>query len=294
MAPSTTATYTMTAISGSSKDRLPSPDQSAIQRTAASALQSRSVRVEKLGGYIFQTYRLRTSESFFYTLRCRPSYNIRLLRHEESWLESEAGTLQSIGGRSDIHTPRLITYHTTPLHIGSYYLISGPFTGSIFADVEPELSRQALANIDKSLGRYVRRLSSMTGPQFGPIRQSQGFPGFRSWAKAFAFLLEAVMRDGEDALISLPYDHVRDLVRKHRASLEKISQPKLVLLELSSDNNVVVDVREEQVTGLLDWSTAIWGDPFMSDCFYKPTASFAEGFGKLPNQSNDERARQYL
>lgn len=102
------------------------------------------------------------------------------------------------------------------------------------------------------------------------------------------------MRDGEDALISLPYDHVRDLVRKHRAALDKISQPKLVLLELSSDNNVVVDVDQERVTGLLDFSTAIWGDPFMSDCFYKPTTSFAEGFGKLPNQSSDERARQYL
>ncbi|KAK3055767.1 hypothetical protein LTR09_003001 [Extremus antarcticus] len=271
-----------------------SPDRNAIQRTAAAALQSKSVTVEKLDGYVFRTYRLRTSGGFFYILRCRPSFNIRLLRHEEGWLETEAGTLQTIGGRADIYTPRLIKYHNTTLHIGSCYLISGPFTGSILADVEPTLSSHALASIDRSLGQYVRRLSSMPGRDFGPIRQSQGFPGFKSWAKAFAFLLEAVMRDGEDALISLDYDAVRDLVRRHRGSLDKISQPKLVLLELSADRNVVVDVKEEQVTGLLDFSTAIWGDPFMSDCFYKPTASFAEGFGKLPNRSADERVRQYL
>ncbi|KAK5173093.1 uncharacterized protein LTR77_003215 [Saxophila tyrrhenica] len=271
-----------------------SPDRNAIQRTAAAALQSKSVTVEKLDGYTFRTYRLRTSERFFYVLRCRPSFNIRLLRHEEGWIETEAGTLQSIGGRADIFTPRLIKYQNTTLHIGSFYLITGPFTGSILADVEPTLSTHALASIDKSLGQYVRRLSMMPGEVFGPVRQSQGFPGFRSWAKAFAFLLESIMRDGEDALISLPYDHVRDLVRRHRSSLEKITQPKLVLLELSADRNVVVDVKAEQVTGLLDYSTAIWGDPFMSDCFYKPTASFAEGFGKLPNQSADERIRQYL
>ena len=102
------------------------------------------------------------------------------------------------------------------------------------------------------------------------------------------------MRDGEDALISLPYEGMRDLVRKHRASLDKVTQPKLVLLELSSDENVIVDVKNHRVNGLLDYSTAIWGDPFMSDCFYKPTASFAEGFGKLPNQNADERIRQYL
>ena len=102
------------------------------------------------------------------------------------------------------------------------------------------------------------------------------------------------MRDGEDALISLPYEGMRDLVRRHRSALDRITTPRLVLLELSSDRNVVVDASKHRVNGLLDFSTAIWGDPFMSDCFYKPTASFVEGYGALPNRSLDERARQYL
>ncbi|KAK3703544.1 hypothetical protein LTR37_014391 [Vermiconidia calcicola] len=272
-----------------------SPDRTSIQRVASSALQAKSVSVGKLEGYLFRTYRLRTSEGFFYILRSKPPSNTRLLRHETSWLAAESTALQSIGGRADIQTPRLITYHSTTIHIGSQYLISGPFTGSILSDVEPSLSRQALASIDKSLGRYVRQLSSLSGTQFGPIQQSQGcVPGFSTWAKAFAFILEAVMRDGEDALISLPYEPIRDLVRRHRSSLDKVTQPKLLLLELSSDRNVVVDVKTHRVSGLLDYSTAIWGDPFMSDCFYKPTASFAEGYGKLPNQTLDEMIRQYL
>ncbi|KAI7154172.1 hypothetical protein KC316_g4953 [Hortaea werneckii] len=107
-------------------------------------------------------------------------------------------------------------------------------------------------------------------------------------------MFEAVLRDGEDALINLPYDGMRDLVRKHRPALDKITQPRLVILELSADENVVVDAKYHRVTGLLDFSTAFWGDPHMSDCFYKPTASFAEGFGKLPNGDAEERIRQYL
>ena len=271
-----------------------SPDRSIIQQIASNALQSKHVTAEKLDGYIFRTYRLRTSEGFFYSLKCRPSSNVRLLRHEESWLENEAGALQTIGGRSDVRTPRLITYNNTSIPIGSSYLISGPFTGSILSDIEPSLSRQALSSIDKSLGQYVRHLSFVTGPLFGSIRQAEGIPGSPSWAKVFAFLLEAVMRDGEDALISLPYDGMRDLVRKHRASLDKINEPRLVVLELAADRNVVVDTSSYRVNGLLDFSAAFWGDPFMSDCFYKPTQSFAEGFGRLPNQSLDERIRQYL
>lgn len=90
------------------------------------------------------------------------------------------------------------------------------------------------------------------------------------------------------------YIGIRDLVRKHRSSLDKITSPRLVLLELASDKNVVVDSKSNRVTGLLDFSTAIWGDPFMSDCFCKPTASFVEGFGTLPNKTAAERIRQYL
>lgn len=271
-----------------------SPDRTAIQREASTVLQSRNVSVEALDGYTYRTYRLRTASGFFYTLRCRPSHNTRLLRHEESWLDGEAGALQMLGGRSDVHAPRLIKYTTSSTSIGSSYLISGPFTGSILGDIEPDLSGQALASIDKSLGQHVRRLSDLRGPLFGSIQQAQGVPQSASWTKTFAFLLEAIMRDGEDALINLPYDGMRDLVRRHRAALDRITQPRLVLLELASDNNVVVDGSRHRVNGLLDFSTAIWGDPFMSDCFYKPTASFVEGYGTLPNRSTDERIRQYL
>ena len=107
-------------------------------------------------------------------------------------------------------------------------------------------------------------------------------------------MLETVLRDGEDALINLPYGGMRELIRRHRGSLDKVTQPKLVVLELSAYHNVAVDARTHRVTGLLDYSTAFWGDPFMSDCFYRPTASLAEGFGKLPNGDTDERVRQYL
>lgn len=285
---------TVTATATMSAHAPRSPDRTAIQREAGTVLQSRHVAVEPLDGYTYRSYRLRTAPGFFYTMRCRPPHSTRLLRHEESWLDGEAAALQSLGGRPDVHTPRLIKYAPASPAVGSAYLISGPFTGAILADIEPDLSGPALASIDQSLGQHVRRLSDLRGPQFGSIQQAQGVPPSASWTKTFAFLLEAIMRDGEDALISLPYDGIRDCVRRHRAALDRITQPRLVLLELAADRNVVVDPAKARVSGLLDFSTAIWGDPFMSDCFYKPTASFVEGYGALPNRSTDERIRQYL
>ena len=270
-----------------------SPEPSALHRVASNALQAKAIKIERLPGYLYRTFRLTTSQGFFYLLRCRPSHNVRLLRHEDDRMETECSALQTMSGRSDIATTRVIEYHSTTTPLGSKFIITGPCVGSILSEIEPNLTRQDLADIDKSLGQYVRRLSSISGPAFGPIRQAQNY-GPQSWARVFASMLESILRDGEDALINLPYEGMRDLVRRHRASLDKVTQPRFVLLEVCADENVVVDERSRRVTGVLDFSTAFWGDPFMADCWCRPTASFAEGFGKLPNGDNDERIRQYL
>ncbi|KAK3071428.1 hypothetical protein LTR53_008632, partial [Teratosphaeriaceae sp. CCFEE 6253] len=269
-----------------------SPEPSAIQRTASNALQARSVKVERLDGYLYRTYRLTTSKQFFYLLRCRPSHHVRLLRHEEDRLEAEAGALQVLGARLPGFSTRLIEYATTSIAIGSKYVVSGPFGGSILADIESSFSRQAVADTDRSLGQFIRGLASVTGAAFGSLRQIQG-TGSPSWGRVFAAMLETVLRDAEDALISLPYGSINDLVRRHRAALDQITQPRLVVLECLADEDVVVDTKTNRVT-LLDWSTALWGDPYMSDVWYKPTSSFVEGYGKLPNSNPDERTRQYL
>lgn len=107
-------------------------------------------------------------------------------------------------------------------------------------------------------------------------------------------MLESLLRDAEDALVSVPYDFIRDQVRRHRNSLDQITQPKLVLLEIVNDQNNLVDPKTLTISGILDFSSAIWGDPFMSDAFYNPRMGFVEGFGKLPNGGADERFRQYL
>lgn len=268
------------------------PDRASIQRIAARTLQIKSVTVERFQGAIFRVFKLQPSTDFFYILRCRPSSSMRLLRHEEDRLQTEASVLQHLRGRADVSIPHLIDYHTSASPIGSIYLISGPFKGVVLSDIETQLSPSALASIDRSLGQYFRRLTHVLGPSFGALRRAE--TGSGTWSRCFASMLESILRDAEDALVSLPYEVIRDQVRRHRASLDQITQPKLVLLEMVNDQNILVDTNTWTVSGLLDFATAIWGDPFLSDCFYNPSVGFVEGFGKLLNSSTDERIRQYL
>jgi hypothetical protein len=103
-----------------------------------------------------------------------------------------------------------------------------------------------------------------------------------------------VLEDGEDALVTLPYDLIRKLIQRHHASLDMITQPKFTLLELASDENIVVDSTHIRITALLDFSTAIWGDPLLSDCFQRPSKHFTEGYGVTPSGDAHEHIRRCL
>lgn len=270
-------------------------DRTTIHTIASAALQSNQVGVEKLHGYLYPTYRLTTSRGSFSILKTRPSSSIRLLRHETDRILSEATALHLLSSHSETISPGLRDYHAASTAPDSCYLISGPFTGAILTDVKTSLSRSDVGCIGRSLGQYLRRLSALSGPAFGPLRQSQtSLSSSQSWAQTYATLLETVLRDGEDALVSLPYECIRDVVRRHRAPLDRIRVPKLMILDPVNDKNVVIAPKTCTVTGLLDFSTAFWGDPLMSGCFYKPTASFLDGFARPLGESNEERIRQNL
>jgi hypothetical protein len=73
-----------------------------------------------------------------------------------------------------------------------------------------------------------------------------------------------------------------------------ITQPRLTLLELASEDNIVVDVSKMRVTGVLDFSTAIWGDPLLADCFMQPSNDLLEGYGDAPGSDVHARIRQWL
>lgn len=293
--PTPPATIPLSISSSRVKMSSKSPDRGSVQQVAKRALQTKSVSVERLERSVFRTFRLQPPSDYFYVLRCRPSSHVRLLRHEEGRVQTEASILQTLQGRSDILVPRLIESHSTSATIGSYYLISGPFRGAILSEIEPRLSREALSSIDRSVGRYVKQLKRLPpGRAFGPIRPANSMSVTTSWSRCFAMMLENLLRDAEDALINLSYDFIRDQVRRHQRVLDQITEPKLTLIEMYTDKNIVVNTSDYTVSGLMDWSSAMWADPFLSDCFCKCSYGFASGFGALPNRNTDERIRQYL
>ncbi len=71
--------------------------------------------------------------------------------------------------------------------------------------------------------------------------------------------------DGEDMMVSLPYSQIREQLSRTKNALDLIKEARLVVLGFGQPENVLIDRRTNEVTGLLDFGRAIWGDWEMGD-----------------------------
>ena len=70
--------------------------------------------------------------------------------------------------------------------------------------------------------------------------------------------------DGEDVMVNLPYTDIRDSVCVWKSSLDGVKEASLVILGLGQPENVLIDRKSNEISGLLDFGRAFWGDQDMS------------------------------
>lgn len=186
----------MSTLANPAAARTSTPDRKSLQRIAAEALHTKSVAIDRIHGTLFRNYKLQpsshaaattTTEETFYILKCRPSSPaIRLLRHEEDRLRTEAYTLQTLllllhssssTKSSEMPStrmiPRLIAssphhHHrtnttTTPID-PSPYIITGPFHGHLLSEISPQLSQTPSEKIQQRVGFFYRNLTISFSP----------------------------------------------------------------------------------------------------------------------------------
>lgn len=133
----------------------------------------------------------------------------------------------------------------------------------------------------------MKRLNTITSPTFGSLQR----PQHQSWARCFASILLDAIRDAEDGLVSLPYADVREQLRRHWISLDSVADAKFTVTELPEDG-IVFDERTGEVTGLVDYGSAMWADPLFGDYFVRASDGFMEGYGSVDGA--DARIRRLL
>jgi hypothetical protein len=236
-------------------------------------------------------YLTRLADGSHLVLKCPPAYNVRLLRHEKNFLETERTTLETLHEYTQLPVPQVIKFDGEGGALGSPYLMMSCIPGRKLSEMATSLTAHERSNIDRTLGTYVKALTALSATQYGMTHRVFAKKGCNTWREAFLALLEAILRDAEDMLVTVPYDSIRYYIGKSSHYLDEVSQPRLVAIHACDPQNVLVNERTKRVTGHVGFSNVIWGDPLMSGGIADGSDAFFEGLGECPARVGSVKAR---
>ena len=221
-------------------------------------------KVEDIRGHLHGICKLRLSNDSRLVLKLSPSPSTVLLRHERYFLESEASIL-SLLKRSSLPVPRLLRYDARSIHLGSPFLLSTHISGVSYADALPHLTRSECRDIELQLRSLTSIIGQHKSATFGPAALVASNKGFSTWRESFKSMLESIIMDAEDMSINLPYHAIRESAFSVTNELYEVKEARLVVLGLGRPQNVLLDERTNDVTGLMGFGQAVWGDTAFSE-----------------------------
>ena len=234
---------------------------------------------QSIVGHMHYLRLLKLSNGVKLLLKSSPSSRTPLLRHERFFLETEARFLAVLGQSANPCIPQLYHYDPHGNPPGSAYSIRQYMKGTPLSQIAPQLTMQQRNGIDRHLGFLASTVGQNVAPAFGSLQQVAAGAGKASWRDAFCALFESVLRDAEDVFISLPYAEIRDEMSRLQTVLDGVSLPRLVVVGLGRPSHVLLDEESKQLSGVIDFSTAFWGDVLMAEVFENASPAVLEGAG---------------
>ncbi|KAL9580950.1 MAG: hypothetical protein Q9212_004182 [Teloschistes hypoglaucus] len=263
------------------------PLQEMIQQTLLSPSIA-VARVEDIPHHLHNIHVIHLANRSRLVLKASPSPITPLLRHEHQMLNNEALTLEILG-RSDLPVSRLLRYDPTSTRLGSPFTLTTCLSGTPYAELRKQLTRAEREHVEDQLQFLQAAVSqhmSSASCAYGPVVLVAAQKGYRTWREAFGAMLESVLMDAEDLLINLPYIQLRKAVAKLESSLDDVTEPRLVVLGLLEPSNILINPHTKDVTGMVDFGQALWGD------WQFGTMQEADGLKNRLSNNSDLNSRQ--
>lgn len=282
------STHTRTGLGTSEDDRFRSVVQSLFPPTVnISSRQLLSTRVHRV-------QHLKLSNGYQLITKCSPPPSIPLLRRERNALETEVRALAILERIDHPSIPRLYRYipHGASAHVS--LLVRQYVHGIPLAEMQDRLSTKDIDDLDRHLGMLTKIIGQQLSTAFGPLRKVAAGTGSHHWREALVALFEEVLRDAEDMFIHLPYSQIRRELYRWSFALDEIKTPRLVLANFGRPSEVLLDPETRQLSGLLEFGSALWGDVMLAEIFESPSDAFLAGFGPISSSDKLQYIRSML
>ncbi|MBQ9119918.1 MAG: aminoglycoside phosphotransferase family protein [Lachnospiraceae bacterium] len=170
-------------------------------------------------------------------------------------------------------------------HDASKTLCSGEYffmqvlEGENFFLKSGSMSEEEKSEINKQIGRLVRRLATISGEYFGLLGDEEH--RFRTQYEFLRYLLSNVTMDADRKEVEYftTGAELLALLERDKHIFDEVTVPAFVHYDMWEGN---VFIKGQKVTGIIDWERALFGEPLMEDRFRRHTrnAAFLRGYGQ--------------
>ncbi|NNJ31315.1 phosphotransferase family protein [Lacrimispora defluvii] len=240
-------------------------------------------------GYFNVAYKISLKHAPSCILKIAPPKDALVMSYEKNIMMSEVLAMRTVKEQSDVPVAKVLFYDDSLSLIHAPYFFMEILEGASFHSILSTLSPDVQSSIRTEAGCLNKKINSIQGKQFGYLGQPslQG----NDWYHVFSTMIELAFSDGERLSIDLKISK-NQLFKDLEASKElfdEIKTPVLVHWDLWDGN---IFVKDNRITGLIDWERSLWADPLMEVGFrtYISDRDFYKGYG-IESLSEKENIR---
>lgn len=225
----------------------------------------------------------------------------RHLFYEYRMMRREPAIHRFVREQSNVVAPRIVAHQPIVPPLERDLILMERLPGDPLSET-PDLKESQLEEVLRGIGRWLREIHAIQGSLFGyptyldndGIEQGP-MPQRTTWIEAFAIMWDRLIDDIEHCQGYEPAEAqlMRQLLTRYSEHFEHCATPSLLHMDVWAEN-ILVD-QHGQLTGLIDWDRALWGDPEIEfavlDYCGISTPAFWEGYGRPDPRTDDPKAQ---
>jgi aminoglycoside phosphotransferase (APT) family kinase protein len=224
-----------------------------------------------------------------------PDDRDRVLFSEHRMMRQELALHALLRERTDVPLPEILAHDFSGRDIDRDYLLMERLPGSPISGLAT-LTRRTFGDILHEVGRCLRQVHGLTGDRYGYVGEHRPMEPQTDWPGAFAVMWHKLLDDIErcDGYNPVEATRLRRLLDRHIRVFDRSVPAALLHMDIWAEN-LLADERG-QLTGLIDWDRALWGDPEIEFAIldYGGIAepAFWEGYGAERDRAPEAEVRR--
>lgn len=211
-------------------------------------------------------------------LKIAAADNYGYMSNEINMMTAEVTAMNLLQNKLSTNVAKVDFHDNSKTICSGEYFFMEYLEGENYFRLKERLSIEEQQSIDRQIGKIVREFTNISGNFFGLLGDNEH--RFHSLYELIHYMLSNVICDADRKAVEyfIRGNELLALLERDKNIFDQITTPHLVHYDLWEGN---IFVKDMQVSGLIDWERALWGDPLMEDRFRRHTrnTAFLQGFG---------------